>query len=524
MIRIAGLLLPVALLVLVGPTCKSQKSNQKASSLPEPSKTQASTPATVTPVVEDSLANAWSVWRTIPESNLDELQPYLSAAIRLRSEYGYQDVDLRQGLLAHKNTAPRPMLELLAEGVSRIDCQYPLQTTRSTRSPESLTLAMYKLTEVQLADSILAAIGGQMPVAIDGLQRNLEFGSKLLSCEGAILSFTIAMTVLKHGVNQAKRYADDEAISAVDSMRLLSLVTSHALTPNDLVASVRGESLLIADRLRVGPISTPKGAAEYLITSSALLKILPKAVRVLEAATASLSADAVAEDVAKEMDTMTANIDAELESLTKPNASDTAALEAILAKHKNLLDADATTKLVEVSLKDIGDALESGDQSWPLRMKAQSLAIMSELRNELGPGLAILVAPNKAKSVSADTVERFLSVANPVGRLAFAENLGLTSRLLPRMLKDIAKVEASRRVLATGLAMCLYRQEHGKAPENLQTLVDSKILRSIPQDPHANRPLRYEPAEHRVWSIGSERENENGEGYESGDLTFACRE
>ena len=63
---------------------------------------------------------------------------------------------------------------------------------------------------------------------------------------------------------------------------------------------------------------------------------------------------------------------------------------------------------------------------------------------------------------------------------------------LGNAVKKTVRIEATRRVVVTAIALKRFELKHGKLPENIAGLAP-EILAAVPIDPFAGQPLRYRP-------------------------------
>ena len=71
------------------------------------------------------------------------------------------------------------------------------------------------------------------------------------------------------------------------------------------------------------------------------------------------------------------------------------------------------------------------------------------------------------------------------------------------------RLNTTRRLLLTDLAIRVYRQEHGEDPPDLSALVP-RILKSVPIDPYSEKPLLYQKSgkDGVVYSVGPDRDDD----------------
>lgn len=69
-----------------------------------------------------------------------------------------------------------------------------------------------------------------------------------------------------------------------------------------------------------------------------------------------------------------------------------------------------------------------------------------------------------------------------------------------------ADIDATRVIVACRI----YQLRHGKLPETLASLVDEKLIESVPTDPFDGKPLRYDATRGVIWSVGTNRTDEGG--------------
>lgn len=80
------------------------------------------------------------------------------------------------------------------------------------------------------------------------------------------------------------------------------------------------------------------------------------------------------------------------------------------------------------------------------------------------------------------------------------------------VLRTTDRSEVRRRLVVTVLALRVFERERDRLPGSLDELVDAKLVSSVPRDWFADRPLGYDLERRIVWSVGSDGEDDSGEG------------
>jgi hypothetical protein len=141
--------------------------------------------------------------------------------------------------------------------------------------------------------------------------------------------------------------------------------------------------------------------------------------------------------------------------------------------------ADETEELQEKLLEDIKPLMElTKDEPLPLSRQAAQ----------------------KARSL-------YLEIQNPVGRIlqcGLAEFIGNDERVF----RSRTEREATRALLG----LLIFERKKGVLPPSLETLVEEKILPSLPFDHFADAPLNYSRERRRIWSVGEDAVDDDGEG------------
>ncbi|HEV7225801.1 MAG TPA: hypothetical protein VGN42_24055 [Pirellulales bacterium] len=107
-------------------------------------------------------------------------------------------------------------------------------------------------------------------------------------------------------------------------------------------------------------------------------------------------------------------------------------------------------------------------------------------------------APDEAAFAAAR--DKLRQIDNPVG-LLLAER---ETRLLPTCVTVLFRARTSREATKAVLAIRLFLIQRGRLPESLDVLVDAGLLSKVPNDPFADRPLRYSRERAVVWSVGQD--------------------
>lgn len=72
---------------------------------------------------------------------------------------------------------------------------------------------------------------------------------------------------------------------------------------------------------------------------------------------------------------------------------------------------------------------------------------------------------------------------------------------------------AARQAMRITLAVHSYETHHGRPPADLDTLVKTKPLQAIPDDPFSDSPMRYDPRRRLIWSVGKDGKDHGGQGF-----------
>jgi hypothetical protein len=186
---------------------------------------------------------------------------------------------------------------------------------------------------------------------------------------------------------------------------------------------------------------------------------------------------------------------------------------ALLSEHPSAFDRRAT---VELCGKITADAIEQLKLPFLQRNRDLSDAVEKELADwprplwlddsvpayvtDLGQFTAKLDVPNPIAFALAR--EKLRNVKNPVGKMLAISNADT--------FVSSASCSASARLAATRLtiALHLFERDNGKLPAMLDWLVESKLLRQIPNDPFDGKPFRYSPNRRVIWSVGDEGKND----------------
>ncbi len=104
---------------------------------------------------------------------------------------------------------------------------------------------------------------------------------------------------------------------------------------------------------------------------------------------------------------------------------------------------------------------------------------------------------------------------NLLGRVLLSST-PLFEAYLQRSVELRTKINIAR----TFVALKIFQNNSGQYPEELNQLIETKILNHPPLDLFSSRPIQYSSANHKLWSVGSDG-NDNKSDQEN-DIVFSC--
>lgn len=119
-------------------------------------------------------------------------------------------------------------------------------------------------------------------------------------------------------------------------------------------------------------------------------------------------------------------------------------------------------------------------------------------------------ATNKAKNdakMIADLSRLFRDDANPMGVILNAAATGS----MKSSVSMVFDYEAKRRLTRMALAVSLRRIQLGRWPASSDEITVPGIMVAVPLDPYDGKPLRYDPVNQVIWSVGKDMVDDGGE-------------
>lgn len=110
-------------------------------------------------------------------------------------------------------------------------------------------------------------------------------------------------------------------------------------------------------------------------------------------------------------------------------------------------------------------------------------------------------------------ISHYQNVRNPIGRLY---EIVLLKQLVQMWSEvDVVQLETDLNrvsLLKASLAINAYKLKFNKWPKNIQEVVEKSFLKYNPKDYFSGQEFRYNLDEKRIWSIGENKNDENGKG------------
>ncbi len=431
--------------------------------------------------------SAWDIWEKAKRLQVDVPSAFsIVASSMTTTRVAFDDLSKRAELVAGQSalTSNTEALRLLKQGVAT-SCDLPRDD-----SIRSLTISVFQLTKVQLMKSLLLAVQGNLPSAIEALELNFQVAAKLAECQPELMTLMVSQAIMTQSLKQAWVFTNGQPLALDDARKLMSIVQTINLSA-EAVHTVLKAGLSTSDYKL---LETTTGQAEYLQTFSKMRNVLSQAF-------------------------------AEKRDLALQEHADSTALEALLSKHESLFDFDETQRAIRKSRQQMSRMITSDASGWVQTMRIRGDELLGELERELGSGFQVLDRPATITEELPDSVAAaFLKVSNPLGRLIVAQHLQLEPRAVMRVVEGLPELRASRSVLAAGLAMCTAFQEHQEAPSKIADLVSNELRDDLLIDAYSGETLLFDGDLLRVWSVGKDGTNSKGDDTWLGQtLTFRCQ-
>ncbi len=295
-----------------------------------------------------------------------------------------------------------------------------------------------------------------------------------------------------------------------------------------LVNAVKGlETVLMNLRLDAAALADPRirevltddgGAGVAASWAGEYVSILLPQVAWVERRTGFYVAQGASEMLAAQQafDELTHLLDAgDVPGLAKPEDADakvSAALAAAVAKAGvSSLDIAATTKALGESVV-LAQQLVQGAE-FPVSALADRVG--RKLKTRVGAVYTLLETLVDNPAI-VDDPAKLAEAITPI-----AANCGnlVGDQLHDYLLPDIRatdggarRTRAAQRLLRTAIAVRRYDLAHKGRPATLDLLVQDKLLEAVPTDPWDGKPLRYDAAAGKLWCVGVDLTDHQGDG------------
>lgn len=87
--------------------------------------------------------------------------------------------------------------------------------------------------------------------------------------------------------------------------------------------------------------------------------------------------------------------------------------------------------------------------------------------------------------------------------------------------KRSIELRTKKNLTRTLVALDIFKNHYGEYPKQLNELVETKIIRQVPLDLFSNQPLLYSLSDFKLWSIGSDKKNNNAN--PESDIVLSCK-
>jgi len=99
----------------------------------------------------------------------------------------------------------------------------------------------------------------------------------------------------------------------------------------------------------------------------------------------------------------------------------------------------------------------------------------------------------------------YLEIENPIGRIIDTSVIGFVASDL-----KVCQVRTEREATRALLALLIFEKRKGQLPPTLSSLVEERILDSVPLDLFCGEPLHYSREKRKIWSVSDNGDDDNG--------------
>ena len=131
---------------------------------------------------------------------------------------------------------------------------------------------------------------------------------------------------------------------------------------------------------------------------------------------------------------------------------------------------------------------------------------LSSLSKEIDPLLEGDAFENQSTFQALQTRWTLWRHPNVTGKYLIYHEMPEVLAFQKNVFRNRTNIEADR----LQLALTVYEKSHGSTAKDLNDLVTSKILPSVPIDPYSGQPFRYDPARNLIWSVGEDGKDDGG--------------
>jgi len=112
-----------------------------------------------------------------------------------------------------------------------------------------------------------------------------------------------------------------------------------------------------------------------------------------------------------------------------------------------------------------------------------------------------------SRAVAQKARPAYLEIENPIGRI-------LNTSIIEFIMSDIKvfQLRTEREAGRALLASLIFEKRKGQLPPTLASLVEEKILTSIPSDPFSGEALHYSREKRKIWSVSDNGKDDGGVG------------